>query len=114
MDAVTKEVTLVNFASLRSPDDFVLALETCLSESTPRRLRAEEARSIIDIILKVPTLQREHLERIIVSAQRSADFFWEIDDQGDLRAIEQRRVARLYDVILDTAQKKLEAISNLS
>lgn len=90
------------------PEALVATLESCISDGeTPRRLRTEDARTIVEMIMKTESFGRHHLERIITSAQKSSEILWERDEHVGLHAIEFRKLARLYDTIVETAEKKL-------
>ncbi len=105
----------MNALIVESPDEFVIALEAFTgngASASPRRLRTEEARGIVDLIVKTETLGKEHLERIRCVAMRSSEFCWDQDEDAGLQSIEFRRVARLYESIARTAERKLAVIGS--
>ena len=102
----------MNAASSGSADELVTALEVFSGSgesAAPRRLRTEEARSIVDLIAKSNSIGKEHLERIIDYAMRSSDYCWDKEEESSLH-MEFRRVARLYDTIAETAERKLASL----
>lgn len=93
------------------PEELVSMLEAwsgSIEASAPRRLRTDEARSVVDTIVKTNVLGKEHLEQIINYAQKSSEYCWDQEEHTGLHAIEFRRLARLYDSIAETAERKLK------
>jgi len=110
MDTKSTLSRSINALTVESPDDFVIALEAFTVNgptASPRRLRTEEARSIVDLIVKTETLGKEHLERIRNVAMRSSEYCWDQDEDAGLHSIEYRRLARLYESIAEIAERKL-------
>lgn len=114
MNAVTTYRNILNSDIVKSPENLISALEACSGDGgsiSPKRLRVEDVRNIVDAIVKNNSIGSEHLEKIISHAQRSSEYCWEKDESTGLHAIEYRRLARLYDSIIATAERKLASMS---
>lgn len=115
MDTKSTLSRSMNTLIVENPDEFVVALEAFTGNDlgvSPRRLRTEEARSIVDLIVKTETLGKEHLERIRNVAMRSSEYCWDQDEDAGIQSIELRRLARLYESIAETAERKLAVLRN--
>ncbi|NMC62367.1 MAG: hypothetical protein GYA55_04295 [SAR324 cluster bacterium] len=107
----------LDLESVKTPDNIVSILEACSGGEgriPPKRLRIEDAKVIVDAIVKNNSLGIEHLEKIISHAQKSSEYCWEVEEEVGLNAIEYRRLARLYDSIVATAERKLASMSMCS
>ena len=113
MDTKSTVSGLVSSLVFEDPEEVVSVLETCAGSAesgSPKRLRTEQVRSIVELIVRSNTICKEHLERIITSAVRSSECCWEQEEQPGIHAIEARKLARLYDSIAETAERRLAGL----
>ena len=105
---------MICFAS--SPEELVQILEGYtgqIEDASPKRLRVDEAKKIVESIVHLDGVDKYHLERIIDTARRFSDFLWDDDGSSGLKSIELKKTARLYDSIIETAQRRLNNLVSI-